>query len=270
MQNLFTITHADGKLNEEPNGSFIATNSLPSDSKTIIKGSSDISFINYGLAGNAKSGLRMSVKENGTLIRVNNDWGNQSGIIDPYVPVKLKGSTIYGYILTDETIDGRESVVINFITDPNFKTGVATYKGWGRTGIEITISNLQSISFSLSVDMCTSLSSFIPMFFTFDPNAYSDATRLNYCAVNVEGGKFNVRAAFADSHRSITSQHINDENYVTNYGPQAITILDTDIIVPSLEDRVTALEEQVAAIPGTIDTAFALAVEKVSKLFITR
>lgn len=270
MENAFTITHSDGKLNEEPNGNFVATSSLPSDFKTIIKGTSDIMFVNYGLPGHTKVDPRMAVKENGSFIRIDNGWGNNSAVMDQTTPIQLHGSTIYGYIMTDETVDGQECIVINFITDPNFKTGVATYKGWGRTDIEITTTNLSQISFTFRPEMGTSLSSFIPMFFMFNPREYSNASRVWYCAVNVERGEFNVRCAFVDSHRTINYQHVNDENYVAKYGPQPITILDTDVIIPSLEDRVSALEEQVAAIPGTIDTAFALAVDKVSKLFITR
>lgn len=272
--NVFTIKQTDGNLNNEPSGQFTDTGALPRDPKTIMKGLSDIVLINDGLSGFKDEYANIYVEENGEPA-----YFHKGSLVSAWIGngnPPLKGKTIYGYIITygsrptsTSNATLKTGYIINFITDINFKTGVATYKGWGRTGLEFTVGNKAWYGYSITGAVSSTVlnngrTDFGPITFVLTDNG---APVIPF--ITVQDGTFIIGELIVSANATLT-QHTENQNYINDYGPTAITILDTDVIIPSLEDRVDQLEKQVAALPNDIDAAFALAVDKVSKIFVSR
>lgn len=268
MDNVFTITKSDGSLNGSPNGEFTDTSSLPSDPKVLIKGTSDILCVNDGLPGFCGS-ANYYVEENGEPAQTEGQtaWLNDGN-------PSLKGKTIYGYIITYGTKPRQtgtlEGYIINFITDVNYKTGEAVYQGWGRTGIQITVDEgilnpytIKGVTNSMAASSIQA--NYAPIMFSY----FTGNGQMGIPYIAIKNGVFKIGYLLI-SRVYNPVQGVNDSNYINTYGPTSITILDSDIIIPSLEDRVTALEEKVAALPNDIKAALVVAVEEVSKLYVAR
>lgn len=279
MSNLFTITESDGKLNEEPNGVFSQTGSMP-EKWTVFKGSSDIVAIDGGLPGvnskDSNGNYWVWIEENSQPLigSYHTAWLSRGGYF------KLTGKTIYGYIISKDRKpyngSDKDCAVINFITDINFKTGVPTYKGWGCTNLNLTINDTDQYGYDLYGDLFGSVYGneqnprrveIFPILFVASASPADD---VRVMALYITDGSFYATSLSFTNQSMPTQQGINNTDYLKKYGSRPITILDTDIIVPSLEDRVDQLEKQVAAFPTDIDEAFALAVDKVSKIFVSR
>lgn len=283
INNLFTVSQQDGLLNANPDGVFTSTSELPNNDRRIIKGTSDIVCVQDGLPGcnlvASPFKPTFACKENGVLFTYTDQYGQQPSINANH-PAILKGNTIYGYIISEENIpapdgDPVSRIVLNIITDPNYKTGTATYHGYGRTGLAISKSDPVLKSYRLNYTIPPTFGeatvdiNFAPLYFGYDFST-SSSQRIKIPCLTLSEAHFKVTLIDLHSSYTINLQHTDNPNYFANYGPQPITILDSDVILPSLEDRLSDLEAEVAAIPGNIDKAFALAVDKVSKLFITR
>lgn len=279
INNLFTISSSDGKLNSEPSGNFVETSSYPTDAITLMKGTSDLTLINDGIPGfySNESITRPNVfiEENGEPVFVTINGGKSAFLGNKSIP--LQGTTIYGYIITSASKPHpyptsstmKQCYVLNFITDPLYKLAEPTYKGWGLTGVSWTASNKLWHGYTIEGYTSAVLSGrldFGPIMWNYYGGRYA---QIQVPFVTVINGKLTIDA-FTVTSSDASYQHTENSKFAELYSPRAITVLNSDIIIPSLEDRVDKLEKQVAALPSTIDTAFALAIDKVSKLFITR
>ena len=281
MSVTFSITSSDGKVGQSPSGVFTSTSSKPSDNITIIKGTSDYDPVNSGLPGFYSKPQAVNlpiwfIEENGepATVQLNNGQSANPG----NGLIKLKGRTIYGYIVTHGTrpnplitsSDQEEACIINFITNPDYKLDTPTYNGWGLKDVNILASSDVLHSYKISKGLNV-IATGLPDTFEYIPITwyFDDASNASFCVVflTLSGGSLAVGSMIisgVSSQETLTSQNIE---FIS---PRAITILNSDIIIPSLEDRVSQLEQQVADFPSDIDTPFALAVDKVSKIFVSR
>lgn len=278
LTNLFTITSSDGKLNETPSGEFASTSTLPSDSRTIIKGTSDFVPVNDGMPGfysNPDYGRpEFYIEENGEpLLSLMN--GNNSAFMGSD-PKKIKGTTIYGYIITfgsknfpySNSSEQKNCYIINLITNPTYKLDQATYEGWGLTDISWTASNKLWHGYSVEgvVGDTTNRIEYGPILWNYYGGNYPDIRAI---VITTTDNVLSLRRLNLGSN-SASYQHTQNTKFVELYAPRKITILNTDVIIPSLEDRVSQLEKEVAAIPGATKAALAHAVTEVSKLYTAR
>lgn len=281
INNVFSITSSDGKITQTPSGEFTATSTLPSDAVTLVKGTSDFVPINDGLPGfisnqNITRPL-IYIEENGEprKIRIN---GGMSAFLGNG-PIPLAGSTIYGYIISfdtkhhpfDDSSNTESCYVINFITNPSYKLPEPTYEGWGLTDISWTANNKLWHGY----DIEGFVSSGIQGRLSYGPilwNAYlGNYPHLLVAFITVLNGALTVSSMnISDGSSGATFQGTQNESFVNLYSPRKITILNSDIIIPSLEDRVSKLESEMAKIPTETKQALAEAVEEVSKLYVAR
>lgn len=280
IENFFTISSSDGQLNHEPSGNFTNTSSYPTDAITTMKGTSDLAPINDGMPGfysnSSITEPSIYAEENGEPAYYKDSSGKMTAFVGQGGDCTLAGKTIYGYIITfdnkphpySNSQTRRPCYVINFITNPNYKLQEATYKGWGLTGISWTVGNKLWHGYSIERTPQTGNDriAYGPVLWNYYSGSYPHDTIVY---VTVKSGSFLI-GMFQAISDSATYQHTENAKFVELYGPRAITILNSDVIIPSLEDRVDQLEAQVAKLPQDIDEAFALAIDKTSKIFVSR
>lgn len=271
---LFTINQADGLISA-PTDAFSPTSEKPANDNTLVKG--DGPYCVHGLIGLWKNENQGSfyVKENGQPLtsNPNSSWAENN--------LRLKGRTIYGYKITFgnfpfyQGVSSQNAICIDFKTDYQYHLTNETQETiFGNSGIELTPgfysatinTDPQNKGALVFPSLGQPLAKFIPLCFT-----YFQGSSSKYFYIKGLGTKDDkwVPAYVSISESTVTNQY-TDENAMLLSQGKIITVSNQDATIQSLEDRVTKLEDEMSKVPSSIEKGFALATEKVSKVYVSR